>query len=269
MRRFNVSKTKYVINQNKKYIINKNINLRQVDLGAKSFINCFNKNGNNKLIIQNNKVFLNKVNETNKFGVNLGNFKLTNNNDKYPVGFVCQNDVINVNNGTYVQSKYIDGMNINFYTGDITFSVLKKFDQISLYFLNDGYLNGKNKIVFTNLCDNVTCNCDYFQSYDMPISGAERRLCMLSSLWQNILCLNSKNAQIRRIINQQDLYTLMRLKPEIFPIISSVKRMNLPLNYQRQYSNMWYRQFGTSQALPVNDNFGGFYCPGSEVPYTN
>ena len=32
---------------------------------------------------------------------------------------------------------------------------------------------------------------------------------------------------------------------------------------------MWWRQFGTSQALPVNDNFGGFYLVGSEVGYTN
>ena len=62
---------------------------------------------------------------------------------------------------------------------------------------------------------------------------------------------------------------MMRLHPEKFPIISSVKKMNLTLHQQRAYSNMWYRQFGTSQALPVNDNFGGFHVVGSDVPYTH
>ena len=61
----------------------------------------------------------------------------------------------------------------------------------------------------------------------------------------------------------------MRRRPEIFPIISSVKNIGLTQDQQKAYSNLWYRQFGTSQALPVNDNFGGFYLVGSEVPYTN
>ena len=45
--------------------------------------------------------------------------------------------------------------------------------------------------------------------------------------------------------------------------------MNLTPGQQRAYSNLWWRQFGTSQALPANDDWGGFYCPGSDVPYTN
>ena len=264
-----INKTQYVINQNKKYFLNKNVNLRKIDLGAKSYINCFNKNGNNNLIIKDNKVFLNTVNETTKFGVNVGEYKLTNDNTDYPVGFICSSNIINVTDGIYVGSKFIDGINVNFYTGDITFSVLEQFKNVSIYFLNHGYLNGKNKLVFSNLCGNVSCNCYYFQDYSKPYSAVDQRYCTLGHLWQNVLCQNAGNARVRKIINQQDLYTMMRLKPESFPIIPSVKRLNLPLNYQRQYSNMWYRQFGTSQALPVNGNFGGFYCVGSEVPYTN
>ena len=267
--RTNIQRTQYILNQKRHYILKKNVNLRKVDLGANSFVNCFNKNGNNNLIFKNNKVYLNNINETNKFGLNIGDYKLTNNNDKYPVGFVCNSNIINVTDGIYVESKFIDGINVNFYKGDITFSVLRKFNNVSLYFLNDGYLNGKNIVVFTNLCGNVTCACDYFQDYSKPYTAVEQRLCNLSSLWNNILCLNSRNAQVRKVLNQQNLYTLMRRFPESFPIIPSVKRLNLPLHYQRQYSNMWYRQFGTSQAMPVNDNWGGFYCPGSEVPFTN
>ena len=80
--------------------------------------------------------------------------------------------------------------------------------------------------------------------------------------------LNNLNYQ-QYVINQQNLYALMRRKPELFPIISWVKNMNLTPGEQRAYSNLWYRQFGTSQARPANDNWGGFYLPGSEVPYTN
>jgi len=69
--------------------------------------------------------------------------------------------------------------------------------------------------------------------------------------------------------NQQNLYALMRRYPNRFPIISSTQNIGLNEGQQRAYSNLWYRQFGTSQALPVNDNFGGFYLIGSNVPYTN
>ena len=127
----------------------------------------------------------------------------------------------------------------------------------------------RSKLVFTNLCQNVKCVCNYTQQYRNPATAVLRQRCYIGQLWQNILCQNADNSRLRKIINQQNLYTLMRLKPETFPIIPSVAFLNLPLNYKRQYSNMWYRQFGTSQALPVNDNFGGFYIVGSEVPYTN
>ena len=47
----------------------------------------------------------------------------------------------------------------------------------------------------------------------------------------------------------------MRRKPDLFPIVSWVKENGLYTYWEkRQYSNNWYRQFGTSQALPVNDN---------------
>ena len=122
---------------------------------------------------------------------------------------------------------------------------------------------------FTNLCGNVSCGCYNFQDYTKPFSAILKKDCALSQIWQNVLCQNAKNAQIRRVIKQQDLYTTMRRNPQLFPIISTVKMMNLSLANQRKYSNMWYRQFGTSQALPVNDNWGGFFLPGSETPFTN
>jgi hypothetical protein len=108
-----------------------------------------------------------------------------------------------------------------------------------------------------------------FQSYDPTNFGQDVRVCLPSLCSLNLNCgLNQQNYQ-NYVLKQQNLYALMRRRPELFPIISSVKEINLSPADQRRYSNLWYRQFGTSQALPANDNFGGFYVVGSEVPFTN
>jgi hypothetical protein len=110
----------------------------------------------------------------------------------------------------------------------------------------------------------------YTQSQDRLTLGKLEKICALNNcakIKQN--CVNNaKNEEY--VMKQQNLYAEMRRFPERFPLIQSSYGFN-SLNYadQRRASNLWYRQFGTSQALPVNDNWGGFYVVGSEVPYTN
>jgi len=113
------------------------------------------------------------------------------------------------------------------------------------------------------------CTCKISQSYNRLNFGENIKVCTPISCNIKKICDKNEYRFRKYVLNQQDLYALMRRKPELFPIISSVKEINLTLHQQRAYSNLWYRQFGTSQALPVNDNWGGFYLPGSEVPYTN
>jgi len=113
------------------------------------------------------------------------------------------------------------------------------------------------------------CDCQKFQSYNRIGFGKNIPICTPISCLVSLQCRNNQYKFDKYVNNQQNLYTLMRHKPEIFPIIDSVKNINLTPSQQREYSNMWYRQFGTSQALPVNDNWGGFYLVGSNVPYTN
>jgi hypothetical protein len=113
------------------------------------------------------------------------------------------------------------------------------------------------------------CACARFQSYNRVTFGENIKICSPQSCLLKKIC-NKNEYQFRQYVSkQQDLYALMRRRPELFPIISSVKEINLTIPQQRAYSNLWYRQFGTSQALPVNDNWGGFYLPGSEVPFTD
>lgn len=107
------------------------------------------------------------------------------------------------------------------------------------------------------------------QSYDLINFGQTINMCTPISCNVSKLC-DANNRQFGNyVLAQQNLYQNMRLNPEKYPIISSVKNINLKPWEQRLYSNIWYRQFGTSQAMPVNDNYGGFYVVGSEVPYTN
>ena len=113
------------------------------------------------------------------------------------------------------------------------------------------------------------CACRKFQSYSRVFFGQDRTICSPISCKISQICRNNQYKFDKYVNNQQNLYALMRHKPESFPIIDSVKELNLTPAEKRAYSNMWYRQFGTSQALPVNDNWGGFYLVGSEVPYTN
>lgn len=113
------------------------------------------------------------------------------------------------------------------------------------------------------------CACKRFQSYNAPTFGENIKICTPISCNVQKIC-NKNEYQFRQYVsNQQNLYALMRRRPELFPIISSVKEINLSLPQQRAYSNLWYRQFGTSQALPANDNWGGFYLQGSDVPFTD
>ena len=244
-------------------------NLPIVDLG-KNIINCLKLNDEiNTVHIKDDLFYLNKINDSNKYGLKNGTYSFLNNNEEYPIGFVVSNDKVEILSGTYKGSGHVDGLNINFYTGKIVINVKKNFQFMSIYFLNKGYLGGEKRFVYTQLCSPMKCGCNTYQSYNKFTMGKEIKLCFLQSLWNNILCQNNQNAKLRKIIKQQDLYQLMRLHPEKFPITPWVQQMNLSISDQRRYSNMWYRQFGTSQALPVNDNWGGFYVVGSEVPYTN
>ena len=154
---------------------------------------------------------------------------------------------------------------------------IRKYNNILLYYYiikmpdylktNSKRCNNKSKKC---ACVNTNkCSCYKFQSYGPIGFGKDIKIC--SPLYCNYktLCNNNQYKFLQYVQNQQDLYANMRRNPQNYPIIPWVKEMNLKPSEQRQYSNMWYRQFGTSQALPANDDFGGFYLVGSEVPYTN
>ncbi len=112
-------------------------------------------------------------------------------------------------------------------------------------------------------------NSRKFQSYDRPILGDEIKVCSPNTCALLLKCRNSEYRFNKYVLAQQNLYAAMRLHPERFPIISAVYGLGLTPDQQRAYSNIYYRRLGASQAMPVNDNWGGFALTGSDVPYTN
>jgi hypothetical protein len=134
-------------------------------------------------------------------------------------------------------------------------------------------LNNSNRARLNkNLKKNIPRNTpitNNFQSYDLLTLGNVQKTCSQNKCTNIRTCCRNQYKFQQYVQAQQDLYARMRRFPEQFPLIGFQKIDGLTPAQQRQYSNNWYRQFGTSQALPVNDNWGGFYLVGSEVPYTN
>ena len=129
--------------------------------------------------------------------------------------------------------------------------------------------NYKNIYKKKNCVNTKNCSCTKFQSYDAATFGQNVKICTPISCLVQLNCNNDNYRFQQYVNNQQNLYARMRRFPEQFPIISWVKDMNLNIYEQRAYSNMFYRRLGTSQSLPVNDDWGGFALTGSETPYTN
>jgi len=113
------------------------------------------------------------------------------------------------------------------------------------------------------------CSCRRFQSYDRVILGDEVKICSPNVCALSLKCRNAEYRFNHSVLAQQNLYATMRLHPERFPIISSVSGLGLTPPQQRAYSNIYYKRLGASQAMPVNDNWGGFALTGSDVPYTD
>lgn len=113
------------------------------------------------------------------------------------------------------------------------------------------------------------CSCRKFQSYGRVTLGDEIKICNPNICAVSLKCRNAEYQFNRAVLAQQNLYAEMRLHPEKFPIISAVHGLGLTSAQQRAYSNIYYKRLGASQAMPVNDNWGGFALTGSDVPYTD
>ena len=237
-------------------------------------IKCLYTQQNNIFKLRNNKIYfqnynINKKLDTTKVAMYIGKFNLTTNDSDLLFGINDLNNSISVSGDNFIKTKNIDDNKINLYKNSINIEIDAVIESTKFYVIDKNDIVYEIPFIYNELAKSQLCTIYNHQSYANINFGNVMKIPKEGALSQKINCMYSNVYRIRKLNKQQNLYTMMRLHPEKFPIISSVKNLNLTLAQQRAYSNRWYRQFGTSQALPVNDNFGGFYCPGSEVPFTS
>lgn len=237
-------------------------------------IKCLFTEKDNIFKLRNKKIYfenynINKHLDTTKVAMYIGNFKISTNNPNLKFGIDDLNNDILVTGDILVESKNINDKQINLYKNFIDITIESVIGNTKFYVIDENNVVYEIPFIYNELGKKQLCTSYKFQSYANLNFGKEVVFPLENGLTNKLNCSYNNVYRIRKLNKQQNLYTMMRLHPEKFPIIPSVKKMNLTLAQQRSYSNNWYRQFGTSQALPVNDNFGGFYCPGSDVPFTN
>ena len=237
-------------------------------------IKCLNTNNDNKFKIRDNRIYfennhIDKRINTTVISMYKGNFRFITDDDNLIFGIDNLNNKINDNGYMYVKSKIIDTKNIKFYKINLDIELQENVGNTYFYVIDSSDKLYKIPLIFNEGCKSSNCSIKKYQSYNLNTFGKVLDLNVINNLSKNLICSKSNSYRIRKLNNQQNLYMMMRLYPNKFPIISKIQNLNLTYAQKRAYSNMWWRQFGTSQALPVNDNFGGFYLVGSEVGYTN
>ena len=237
-------------------------------------IKCLDTNKDNKFKIRDNKIYfennhIDKKINTTMISMFKGTFKFTTDDDTLVFGIDNLNNKINDTGYMYAKSKVINNKEIKFYKINLDIEVNNVVPNTKFYVLDSSDKIYEIPLTYNESCKPENCASKKYQSYAFNNFGKVLDLALLNNLSNELICSKSNSYRIKKLNHQQNLYTMMRLYPNKFPIISKVQNLNLTYAQKRAYSNMWWRQFGTSQALPVNDNFGGFYLVGSEVGYTN
>ena len=120
------------------------------------------------------------------------------------------------------------------------------------------------------------CQTWYFQSYNQLNQTEKVSLpnqCMMADI------IGQQQCQQQKAYNRaQDLLHQYRVNPQKYPLTSWTAQNGLTKAQQRQYSNNWYRQIGTSNACgsvqpgypySVSLNWPASYIPGSQTTYTD
>ncbi len=122
----------------------------------------------------------------------------------------------------------------------------------------------------------AACQTWYFQSYnnfEVNDKASLPNQCFMSDIIQQQQCQQQKAYN-----RAQNLLNLYRMKPQQFPLTSWTYKNGLTKPQQRQYSNLWYRIQGASNACgsvqpgypySIYNNWPGSFIPGSQTTYTD
>jgi hypothetical protein len=126
-------------------------------LNTISIVNIIQTNNGNKFVLNNSNIYY----EQKKYGLNNGNYILTNISINHPIALLNRN-VSNLitysGNQNNKLNKSISGTNFDnnydFYYGTISINVLGDFNQVSIYCFYHGYMGGENLLKYSNSCIN-------------------------------------------------------------------------------------------------------------------
>ena len=91
-------------------------------------------------------IFNNNYGNNLKFGMATGVYNLINIPKEHPLAIIPTNNNIYTGNKEKMFKKLVNGIEYNFYYGHI------EFDYLSLYSYKDGFMGGKNIIVYSEVC---------------------------------------------------------------------------------------------------------------------
>jgi hypothetical protein len=123
--------------------------------GADNNIQCLNQSESNSVQIESFRYIFNNVpyDSHGFIGLHVGTYQLTGIPSNHPLGFVINDPTLfEVTQGTIFSTNTVEGIQVTYYTGDITFQVKGDFNTISYACYYHGYMGGQSRLKYSNTC---------------------------------------------------------------------------------------------------------------------
>jgi hypothetical protein len=123
--------------------------------GADNNIQCLNQSESNSVQIESFRYIFNNVpyDSHGFIGLHIGTYQLTGIPSSHPLGFVINDTTLfEVTQGTIFSTNTVEGIQVTYYTGDITFQVKGDFNTISYACYYHGYMGGQTRVKYSNTC---------------------------------------------------------------------------------------------------------------------
>ena len=114
-----------------------------------------------------------------KFQMNIGTYTFKNVPSDHPIAFLNNSKPVRYGGTTWAGSKTIDGVEYDYFYGDVTVDVEGDFTTMSYDCLNHGYMGGENNLIYNPLIDPVgtssfTINIDYSEYTENALTQEDK-----------------------------------------------------------------------------------------------
>lgn len=119
-------------------------------LTTQSIVNIIESNGN-KYVFNNSPSYDSNI----AYGLGIGTYTFKNISEEHPMALLNSEKTSMITysgDSSKTSSKEVDGVNYDFYHGDITVQVNSDFGTISVYCINHGYMGGQDLLKYSETC---------------------------------------------------------------------------------------------------------------------